>query len=217
MAQELHAWFQAWVMVPPVIAGVRLMPYSLSHAMFLDALRSPLLDAEKPTATAQIWEALGVCSRDHAGNVRVYSCGRVDRAVNRAARRWGSKPVAPIESAFRTYLADYNVTPPLLPSKSRRGMAAPPYNHMVRVLCRVYGVPLDQALNFPAGLARCLYETDSEAEGVKSLAHPVDVLLSKIRADLATAKRGGDEALADSLREEYRKLAEAFPPEKGQS
>jgi hypothetical protein len=90
-----------------------MLPYSLSHAMFLDALRSPLLDAEKPTAPAQIWEALGVCSRDHAGNVRVYSCGRVDRAVNRATRRWGAKPTAPIEAAFRQYLADYNVTPVL--------------------------------------------------------------------------------------------------------
>ena len=214
MAQDLQAWFQSWCIVPPVIAGVRMLPYSLSHGMFLDALNSPLLTTGTPVTHGQLWEALGVCSRDHAGNVRVYSCGRPDRVILKAARRWGSKSLDAIETALRAYMGEYTTVPPMAPAKGKRGMAAPGYNHQVRVLCSVYGVPLDQALNFPAGLARCLYETDQEAQGGKALMHPVDVLKADILADIRKAKAANDEAGADSLRATLHKLMEAYPPEK---
>ena len=214
MSQDLQAWFRAWVTVPPIIGGLPMLPYSISHAMWLDALNSPLLATGSPVTHGEIWEALGVCSRDHAGNVRVYSFARPDKAALKAARRHAGRPLDGLESSIRGYIDSYTVAPPMVPPRAKqRGYAAPAYNHLIRVLCSVYGVGIDEAMNFPVGLARCLYETDQEAQGGKALAHPVDVLQEQIRQDINAAKEVDDQERVNSLRATLHKLMEAYPRE----
>ncbi len=64
---------------------------------------------------------------------------------------------------------------------------APYQLHLLRCLCRVYGVPLEQAWDMPYSWARALYDVDQDAEGARTLVDESELV--RIERNLEACKR----------------------------
>lgn len=172
------AWYKGLVYQPPVILGRRLKPFSLAHSMTLEELRNPYVMTSSPQLDpAALHFALWVCtmSGDEIGR-NVYATKRLKLWI--ALRGWWYRKhdLQDAHETFLAYIKDCSDHPERsIPcsadgkEKSRTFVKAPWQYHMVRTLCKVYGMYHAQAWDCPLILASCLHAADMEANGDDSL------------------------------------------------
>lgn len=172
------AWYKGLVFQPPVIFGRRLKPFSLAHSMTLEELRNPYVMTLNPDPCAgALHLALWICTLSGAEIGRKLYGGRFP-AFRLALRGWWYRnaDLRDAHEAFVAYLKDCADRPErAVPcdlggkEKKRTYIKAPWQYHMVRTLCKVYGMDYERAWDCPVMLASCLHAADMEAEGDDSL------------------------------------------------
>jgi hypothetical protein len=195
-------WLQSLLVAPPTIAGVRMRPLSLWHVY---ALRRLGVSISAPGLNGLV-TMLAVCRRGFLrGTALLQSPGRLQRECSRLSRRLAPRFVEAIADVA-VYAGDYVEAPEHVEKvgeDDKRHIARAPWEwHVLRVLCRVYGLTLAAAWDTPVGYARCLYSVEQEAQGDDSLVSENMMVEDDYVDRIKAATAAGDTARAAELERE---------------
>jgi hypothetical protein len=186
MPTNKDIFFKAIFLEPPRICGKRLMPFSVAHDYFLSHLGNPYMVGGKVTSE-HLLNAILVCSMTYK---------EIKAHLNNPSRikawlwflNWRFRNLDIAHESFMVYLSEhydvpdhfepYDVSdfddfakPPEAPQK----YGGPYQYHLVHIMCREYGLSLDDAWNTGLTTARCYYDIWSESTGYDNTIVPVDV------------------------------------------
>lgn len=162
-------WLTALLKMPPVILDRRLQPFSMSHAVILEAAKNPYWMGGDLTGPALV-EAVDICSRTWEENQRFYDSplkARL-RQLRRFALRAFTRHKISASDDFLAYIQDYSASTTREDMGGGRDMVSP---WQWRVACHLIerGFSESEAWNMPMNRARCYYDAADEMEGAENL------------------------------------------------
>jgi hypothetical protein len=196
------AWFQAFLMTPPVMFGRRLLPFSIAHHYALRELESPYVVGGK-AKRADLLLACSICSRTWE-QIRLFLGQQVGvrRDIFRAFW-WRRFDFTIADESFSNYVDEYETVPQHSTvvgtgeGKSTR-VAAPFEWHLVAFLMREYGMSESEGWNMPINRAKCFFDVEAERNGDDSLMSEyelgLDELCAKMREAAKISSAAEDEA-----------------------
>jgi len=149
----------------PVVLGVRLVPYTVGHAIVLQRLRSPFVIGGE-VAPTDLVEAVTVCSQSPLESIRSIK----SRCSGLVLWLWGKRiermNLIVESNKFQLWLKEQSTAPEVLMeagSKSKR--PAMPWPERVLVGCLNIGIAPDDAIQMPLGDAERLILAHAEMMG----------------------------------------------------
>lgn len=149
----------------PVVLGVRLVPYTVGHAIVLQRLRSPFVMGGE-IAPTDLVEAVTVCSQSPLESIRSIK----SRWSGLVLWLWG-KRIAKLNllaesDKFHVWLKDQSTAPEVLIEAGTKSKApAMPWPERVLVGCLNIGIAPDDAVQMPLGDAERLILAHAEMMG----------------------------------------------------
>lgn len=168
----LPAFANAFLVRPPSVLGVRLLPFSLGHAYILDATESPFaMHGEKPVGLSDLCMAVQVCSRPFRDALEFCMTGAgVDAEV--WATECAGANLADETATFCRYLGSYHTLPKRWSKQGDKPARAP---WMLQLAAAVMGdgalcgQAMEDALNMPLSEALILTAARAAYQGDESI------------------------------------------------
>jgi hypothetical protein len=153
------------------VAGVVVPSLTVWHSLALAQSGNAYLCGGEVTKNDAAGLLL-ICGMDMDGYRRLAADLRqMDRTLYRMYRRLVRVPWGQLDAACGDYVRACTRCMRRVASKDGGHDAVAPHEwHLVRVLCRTYGMNLTEAWGTPYALARAYYDTDAEANGDKNIA-----------------------------------------------
>ena len=149
----------------PVVLGVRLVPYTVGHAILLQRLRSPyVLGGE--ISSSDLAEAVLVCSQSPLESIKSIKSIWKDLAIWLWGKRIQRMNLLAESDKFQLWLKEQSTAPEVLieaGTKSKR--PAMPWPERVLVGCLHIGIGSDDAVKMPLGDAERLILAHAEMMG----------------------------------------------------
>lgn len=149
----------------PTVLGVRLVPYTVGHAIVLQRLRSPyVLGGE--INPSDLVEAVLVCSQPPLESIKSIKSIWRDAILWLWGKRIAKLNLFSESDKFQLWLKDQSTAPEVLVeagTKSKR--PAMPWPERVLVGCVSLGIDADKALQIPIGDAERLILAHAEMHG----------------------------------------------------
>ena len=149
----------------PVVLGVRLVPYTVGHAILLQRLRSPYVLGGEITSS-DLAEAVLVCSQSPLESIKSIKSILRDLALWLWGKRIQRMNLLAESDKFQLWLKEQSTAPEVLVesgSKSKR--PAMPWPERVLVGCLNIGIGPDDAVRMPLGDAERLILAHAEMMG----------------------------------------------------
>ena len=210
-------WFQAFMVTPPRICGVQLLPYSVAHDYLLSHLGNPYVLTLPDATEAHLFELVAVCGRTWQENRAAFMGGGQAAffgGLPRWVRRWSRRMDFRIaDASVRTYLADYRLVAEHHFSKTPadpndEGIAAPHHWHLVRCLCQHWGRTFDQAWDTAINEAKCCFDCWAESNGDDTLDSVLDMHVNDLCREADRLGKAGDEAGMEAKYAEVKSLCD---------
>lgn len=149
----------------PIVLGVRLVPYTVGHAIVLQRLGSPFVMGGEINPTDLV-EAVTVCSQSPLESIKSIK----SRFSGLMLWLWGKRIVkmnALVESdKFQLWLKEQSTAPEvLMEAGSKSKTPAMPWPERVLVGCLNIGISADDAIKMPLGDAERLILAHAEMMG----------------------------------------------------
>ena len=149
----------------PVVLGVRLVPYTVGHAILLQRLRSPYVLGGEITSS-DLAEAVLVCSQSPLESIKSIKSIWKDLALWLWGKRIQRMNLIVESDKFQLWLKEQSTAPEVLMeagTKSKR--PAMPWTERVLVGCLNIGIGPDDAVKMPLGDAERLILAHAEMMG----------------------------------------------------
>ena len=149
----------------PVVLGVRLVPYTVGHAILLQRLRSPYVLGGEITSS-DLAEAVLVCSQSPLESIKSIKSIWKDLALWLWGKRIQRMNLIVESDKFQLWLKEQSTAPEVLMeagAKSKR--PAMPWTERVLVGCLNIGIGPDDAIRMPLGDAERLILAHAEMMG----------------------------------------------------
>jgi len=149
----------------PIVLGVRLVPYTVGHAIVLQRLRSPFVIGGE-VAPTDLVEAVTVCSQSPLESIRSIK----SRYSGLVLWLWGKRiermNLVVESDKFQLWLKEQSTAPEvLMESGSKSKTPAMPWPERVLVGCLNIGIAPDDAIQMPLGDAERLILAHAEMMG----------------------------------------------------
>ena len=149
----------------PTVLGVRLVPYTVGHAIVLQRLRSPYVLGGEITPSDLV-EAVLVCSQPPLESIKSIKSIWRDALLWLWGKRIAKMNLMVESDKFQLWLKEQSTAPEVLVeagTKSKR--PAMPWPERVLVGCVSLGIDADKALQIPIGDAERLILAHAEMHG----------------------------------------------------
>lgn len=149
----------------PIVLGVRLVPYTVGHAIVLQRLRSPYVLGGEITPSDLV-EAVLVCSQSPLESIKSIKSVWRDLILWLWGKRIAKMNLMVESDKFQLWLKEQSTAPEVLVeagTKSKR--PAMPWPERVMVGCVSLGIDPDKALQIPIGDAERLILAHAEMHG----------------------------------------------------
>jgi len=149
----------------PTVLGVRLVPYTVGHAIVLQRLRSPYVLGGEITPSDLV-EAVLVCSQSPLESIKSIKSFWRDAILWLWGKRIAKMNLMVESDKFQLWLKEQSTAPEVLVeagAKSKR--PAMPWPERVLVGCVSLGIDADKALQIPIGDAERLILAHAEMHG----------------------------------------------------
>ena len=201
-------WAKALFLQPPRVMGTALRPFSLAHGVALLSLGNAFVCGGEITPM-DLYMVLQVCRRTREELRRDFFSMALKWRVTAWMLSMNRRQFERAVDAVDVYISDALDAPLRSESQAsaKESFAAPYEFHLHRVLCKTYGYAPEAAWNESYITARCLCDTDAEANGDKTL---VDEMREQIADKMLLARaayEAGDKAKADTYYAEADALA----------
>lgn len=149
----------------PVVLGVRLVPYTVGHAIVLQRLRSPYVLGGEITPS-DLAEAVLVCSQPPLESIRSIKSIWRDLVLWLWGKRIERMNLVVESDKFQLWLKEQSTAPEvLMESGSKPKTPAMPWPERVLVGCLNIGIAPDDAIQMPLGDAERLILAHAEMMG----------------------------------------------------
>jgi len=154
-----------------LVFGRRLLPLSFAHLLCLRALEcNPIYGDDEPH---QMAIAVCICSRTYKQIMNdIFSNSKIaEKEIAKIGKSILSYDVDHEKKNLVQYFENGGICPEhwVPAEKNSDSVKAPWELHVVRVLCHIYGLSFDQAMNYPDAAGRSLYDVDAQVRGSDSL------------------------------------------------
>lgn len=154
---------------PPIVLGVRLLPYTVGHALVLQRLRSPYVFGGEIDARDLV-EAVFVCSQNAVESAKTINSIFRDLLFWLWSKRISKMNPFEESNKFNAWLKEQSTAPEvLLKQGCSRKQPAMPWPERVLTGCVSLGFTSDEVLNFPIGDAERFILTHAEMNGQAEL------------------------------------------------
>ena len=149
----------------PSVLGVRLVPYTVGHAILLQRLGSPYVLGGEITSSDLV-EAVVVCSQSPLESIRSIKSVWKDLVLWLWGKRIAKLNLLAESEKFQLWLKDQSTAPEvLMESGSKSKRPAMPWPERVLVGCLNIGIGSDDAIKMPIGDAERLILAHAEMMG----------------------------------------------------
>jgi len=149
----------------PIVLGVRLVPYTVGHAIVLQRLRSPFVMGGEISSTDLV-EAVAVCSQSPLESIRSIKSRWNGLVLWLWGKRIANLNLIAESDKFQLWLRDQSTAPEvLMESGSKSKTPAMPWPERVLVGCMHIGIAPDDAIKMPLGDAERLILAHAEMMG----------------------------------------------------
>lgn len=149
----------------PVVLGVRLVPYTVGHAILLQRLRSPYVLGGEITSS-DLAEAVLVCSQAPLESIKSIKSIWKDLALWLWGKRIQRMNLLAESDKFQLWLKEQSTAPEvLMEAGAKSKKPAMPWPERVLVGCLNIGIGSDDAIKMPLGDAERLILAHAEMMG----------------------------------------------------
>ena len=149
----------------PVVLGVRLVPYTVGHAIVLQRLRSPYVLGGEITPS-DLAEAVLVCSQSPLESIKSIKSIWKDLALWLWGKRIQRMNLLAESDKFQLWLKEQSTAPEvLMEAGTKSKKPAMPWTERVLVGCLNIGIGPDDAVKMPLGDAERLILAHAEMMG----------------------------------------------------
>lgn len=149
----------------PVVLGVRLVPYTVGHAILLQRLRSPYVLGGEITSS-DLAEAVLVCSQSPLESIKSIKSIWKDLALWLWGKRIQRMNLLAESDKFQLWLKEQSTAPEvLMEAGTKSKKPAMPWTERVLVGCLNIGIGPDDAVKMPLGDAERLILAHAEMMG----------------------------------------------------
>jgi hypothetical protein len=186
MPSNREIFFKAVFVEPPQICGRKLLPYSLAQDYFLRNIGNPYVVGGQLNEEALL-VAIFVCSLTYK-QIRKYVYDPHWFRAGLWFLKWKFRKLSIASESFQAYFQEYNDIPEHfdhVPSDDEENMpvkaddrseyGGPWQYHLVHILCREYGLSIDDAWDTGITTARCYYDIWAESTGMDDTIVPVSI------------------------------------------
>jgi len=204
--REVDTWTQALFVTPPLMSGVPLRPFSLSHSVLLRAIENPYAYIGLHATRAELMAAVLVCSRTCEQNrMALFGGAQRQGPLVRWSWRWRRMDLAIADASFRQYVTEHTRTPQFAeaaPDDDAPAIVAPVEWHLHRHLCVDRG--WDDAAAWDCGFSYAchLAAVWKESQGGGGLKSEYDREMERLDGLMSAAHARGDGAERDRIFQE---------------
>ena len=149
----------------PIVLGVRLVPYTVGHAIVLQRLRSPYVLGGEITQSDLV-ESVLVCSQSPLESIKSIKSVWRDLILWLWGKRIAKMNLFAESDKFQLWLKDQSTAPEVLvEAGSSQKSPAMPWPERVLVGCLNIGISADEAIKMPLGDAERLILANAEMMG----------------------------------------------------